>query len=79
MSNASQRSHRQSTTTDSEEYERRWRQSGSLRTWEREDLHAAPYNAVGYIRSDGEVYDEDEVYEEYRELDYDGEGNGASY
>jgi hypothetical protein len=66
-SNASQRFHRLSTTTDSEEYKRRRRQSDRLRTWEREDLRDIPYNAVGYIRSDGEVYDEDEVYEEYRE------------
>ncbi|KAL1791883.1 hypothetical protein ACET3X_009634 [Alternaria dauci] len=28
-----------------------------------------PYDAVGYIRSDGEVYDKDEVYEEYRPYD----------
>jgi hypothetical protein len=28
-----------------------------------------PYDAVGYVRSDGEVYDRDEVYEEYRPYD----------
>lgn len=28
-----------------------------------------PYDAVGYIRRDGEVYDKDEMYEEYRPYD----------
>jgi hypothetical protein len=33
--------------------------------------YAGPYDAVGWVRSDGQVFDEDEVYEEYREYDYD--------
>jgi hypothetical protein len=28
--------------------------------------YSEPYNAVGYIRRDGRVYDRAEVYEEYR-------------
>jgi hypothetical protein len=31
--------------------------------------HNGPYDAVGYIRRDGDVYDNDEVYEEYRTHD----------
>ena len=30
---------------------------------------SGPYDAVGYIRRDGDVYDRDEVYEEYRPYD----------
>ncbi|KAI4707732.1 hypothetical protein J4E89_007360 [Alternaria sp. Ai002NY15] len=30
---------------------------------------SGPYDAVGYIRRDGAVYDEDEVYEEFRPYD----------
>jgi hypothetical protein len=48
-------------------------------SWERVDPHSGAYDAVGYIRRDGEVYDEDEVYEEYRGYDYDGERSDASY
>jgi hypothetical protein len=72
-SSASQTSNGRWTKRDLEEHERRrGEQSRSMR-WEREEDHAAPYNAVGYIRREGEVYDEDEVYEEYREYDYDSE------
>ena len=33
------------------------------------EQHAGPYDAVGYIRRDGAVYDREEVYEEYRPYD----------
>jgi hypothetical protein len=76
-SSAYQASHGRSTTTDLEEHQRQRQQSESMRRWEREDGRDAPYNAVGYTRRDGEVYDEDEVYEEYREYDYDDARNDA--
>jgi hypothetical protein len=42
-----------------------------IETYGRTYDHAGPYDAVGWIRSDGQVFDEDEVYEEYREYNYD--------
>lgn len=39
-----------------------------------------PYDAVGYVRSDGEVYDRDELYEEYRPYDsYDHQRGHRGY
>lgn len=29
-----------------------------------------PYNAIGYVRVDGQVYDDSEMYEEYRQRDH---------
>jgi hypothetical protein len=41
---------------------------------------SGPYDAVGYIRRDGAVYDEDEVYEEYRPYSsYAQEGEQQQY
>jgi hypothetical protein len=74
----SQIAHGRSATTNVEEHQRHRQQSHSMRRWEREDVHAAPYNAIGHLRRDGEVYDEDEVYEEYRAYNYDDARNDAS-
>ncbi|EUC34026.1 hypothetical protein COCCADRAFT_25805 [Bipolaris zeicola 26-R-13] len=32
-----------------------------------------PYNAIGYVRVDGQVYDDSELYEDYRQCDRDEE------
>ncbi|KAF1837581.1 hypothetical protein BDW02DRAFT_565880 [Decorospora gaudefroyi] len=51
----------------------------SMRRREREDERAGPYHAIGYVRRDGEVFDEDEVYEEYREYEYGDATNEEWY
>jgi hypothetical protein len=75
-SNAAETDHRRLTTAHLEDHERRapeqyQRPTDAMLSRERVDPRSSAYDALGYIRRDGEVYDEDEVYEEYREYDYD--------
>ncbi|KAF1946150.1 hypothetical protein EJ02DRAFT_431068 [Clathrospora elynae] len=57
------------TMANFEEHKARQRPINSMQRLEDEEHRARPYDAIGYIRQDGQVYDENEVYEEYREFE----------